>query len=136
MKIDHLIIGAKDLADSVQFYMHVGFEKVGDFADSNSKKKGATLHFKKPEEDILEILILPFESARLPNPQHVAFETTQKSFNEILQKLKKMGIPIRAEASQSPQKEEIGTATTFKGIYKHFYVLDPAGVNIEFLTKI
>ncbi len=81
-----------------------------------------------------ELMLVPFKKERLPNPQHLAFEVDGDEFNSIHTKCLERHLPTRSEPSlQSPP----GGPVTFKQgdcEYKHFYLLDPSGLNIEVMT--
>lgn len=134
LKIDHIIIGCKDIEDSKRFYEEIlGFNPIEEFVDTGTGNKGIIL---KSTDSVyeLKILLVPFSSERLPNPQHIAFEIEEKKFKNILKNANSIGLKIRSKPTLDCTEFGIGEMKSEKEMYKIFYLLDPSGVNLEFLT--
>ena len=129
MIINHLIVGAKDVPKSVEFYCKfLGFQKTPDDPGSQG---GQVL-----ENDKSELLVIPFPENRLPNPAHFAFEVSNTNeFNLLLQRAEEMDLSPR---SMPPRDSERGPTEFSRGNtrYKIFYIFDPSGVNVEVMVKL
>lgn len=133
MKINHLIIGCQDKDSSSKFYCEILGYRVGDnFTDTGTKQTGAVLiHDEGPE-----LLIVPFDSSRLPSPQHLALEVERHQFGRVLELCRDRGIHVRSQPpldwkeSGSSECEQSGRR------YLHFYFCDPTHLNIEIMTPI
>ena len=130
MKINHLIIGAKNAEESVRFYCEViGYERGESFVDTGTSKEGVIL----VRDQWPELLIVPFRDERLPSPQHIAFEVEEAKFDKIFLKCKEREIFIRAEPPLNSKKEGLGEIVQSGVRYSHFYICDPSQVNIEIM---
>jgi catechol 2,3-dioxygenase-like lactoylglutathione lyase family enzyme len=129
MKINHLIVGAKDVTKSVLFYCQLfGFEKT---LDDPGMVGGQVLHGHQSD-----LLLLPFNVERLPNPAHFAFEATRiEEFENLLQKAKDLGLEPRSAPSKN---SELGFGIFKRGSthFKNFYISDPSGVNVEVMVFV
>jgi catechol 2,3-dioxygenase-like lactoylglutathione lyase family enzyme len=138
MRLHHLIIGVKDLAQTEVFYRELlGFKLIDAFLDSGTNREGLVMvHTDESGLETLELLFVPFAAARLPSPQHIALEVGSTHFNQILAAAKKFAIPIRAH----PELESRDTGTSriqSRGReYETFYVLDPNGLNLEISRRL
>ena len=134
MKIDHLIIGCKDIEESKRFYEEIlDFIPIGDFVDTGTGNKGLILKNADPVYE-LKILLVPFSSERLPNPQHIAFDIEEKKFKNIYIKANSIGLKIRSKPALNCIEFGVEEVKSGNEIYKIFYLLDPSGVNLEFIT--
>jgi len=129
MKINHFIIGASNVSSSTDFYCKLfGFILTDD---DPGEKEGSVL-----DGNGCELLILPFEAHKLPNPFHFAFEVEDlKEFELILGKSKEMGLKPRS----MPARNSPPGFTEFEraGIkYKNFYVFDPSNSILEVMVRI
>ena len=127
MRIDHLIVGARDVAASAEFYCNfLGFLTTPDDPGADG---GMVL-----SQDQCELLILPFNEARLPNPAHFAFRVESVAeFEGLLSRAIEMGLHPR---SMPPKNSKPGVGVLSRGgkQYKIFYVFDPAGSNVEVMV--
>ncbi len=126
--VNHLIIGARDLKKSVEFYTEIfGYRKDSSFLDTGTGREGTAL----VRAGSPALLLVPFLPERLPNPQHLALEVDEIFFEEVLRKCTEQAVATRslpaltAPTGGPARHEELGRR------YKHFYFCDPAGVNIE-----
>ena len=127
--INHLMIGSAKPHVTSKFYEELfGFKKT---EDDPGAKDGVVL-----TKDSVELLIIPFQPEKLPNPAHFAFEIRSKSkFKLILEKAIEMNLNPRTW----PQKDSQPGTTEFKRgefSYELFYVFDPSGVNLEIMVKV
>ena len=136
MRINHIIIGCQDVVLSASFYSVVfGFEVGESFVDTGTGKRGRILHRLESGND-LDILLVPFDEKRLPNPQHVAFEVEDlKQFQSLFTAAEKAGYKIRAKPPLNTEELGVGRLDIHGGTYRNFYVLDPSGVNIEVMCR-
>lgn len=137
MRVNHLIIGCRDVFESSTFYKDIyGFSQAGEFTDTGTGMVGLILHREAPEGNDLDLMLVPFKHERLPNPQHVAFETDEETFNGAIGIAKAKGLKIRAEPSLKSEVYGIGRLDMHGHSYRIFYALDPGGVNVELMTKV
>ena len=127
--VNHLMIGSAKPEVTVKFYEELlGFKRTDDDPGAIG---GAVL-----TNNGVELLIIPFQNERLPNPAHFAFEVDSKTkFDSILEKAIGMNIIPRTW----PQKDsKPGTSIFKRGSYTYelFYVFDPSGVNLEVMVKV
>ena len=129
MLINHLMIGAQDVAASVLFYCEfLGFRKTTDDPGSPG---GMVL-----EQDACEILILPFAVDRLPNPKHFALEVSSMvEFERLFKSANEQNLKPRKMPSL---KSDSGITEFPRGSYRYkiFYISDPTGVIVELMVKI
>jgi catechol 2,3-dioxygenase-like lactoylglutathione lyase family enzyme len=132
MRINHLIIGARDAEISADFYCTIlDYHRSGDFVDTGTKRTGIVLtHAEGPE-----LLIVPFAVERLPSPQHLAMEVPQILADRIAAACNTTGIKLRSQAAlDSPNQGS--TVIEQSGVrYTHFYFCDPSGLNIEIMVR-
>lgn len=133
ISINHLIVGAEDLKDSVAFYSDVfGYRLESSFVDTGTGSEGAVL----VSEQSPTLLIVPFSKERLPSPQHIALEVDALSFRGIFAncerfKVATRSLPVLSAPTGGPvTHEELGRR------YEHFYFCDPSGVNLEVMRVI
>ena len=133
MDINHLIIGASDVDRSSAFYCSVfGYVAVATFVDTGTGNTGVVL--ERPSSP--QILIVPFADARLPNPQHVAFQTDRKEFDTLFSRCKELSLPIRAEPVLTSTVSGTGRLSVGSRTFENFYILDPSRVNIELMVEL
>lgn len=135
MKIDHIILGCKDIQTSKKFYEEIlDFIPVDEFIDTGTGNKGlilkSTNHIFK-----LKILLVSFANERLPSPQHIAFEITENDFKKIYAKANSIGLVIRSEPSLKSTELGVGKMKFENKMFKIFYLIDPSGINLEFMTS-
>src|SRR5258708_4049203 len=96
MKINHLIVGAKDVEISATFYCELlGYRRGDAFMDTGTDQPGLVLvHSSAPE-----LLLVPFQEERLPSPQHLAFETDGADFDRILEISRSRNLKPRSHPS-------------------------------------
>lgn len=136
MRINHFIIGCRDVLKSAEFYQSIfGFVDAGDFIDTGTGLPGKILHSAQGDSD-LDILLVPFKEERLPNPQHFAMEADELLFRSAFELAKSKNMKIRAEPSLKSEKLGIGRLDIHGGSYEIFYLLDPGGVNVELMLRI
>ncbi len=133
MRIQHMIVGVKDLNASESFFEKMlGFTKTASFTDTGTGADGSVMLIDIPPGQVTEVLLVPFKHERLPNPQHLAFEAaTEAEFLTILGKAKAAGLKIRAEPALVSEQIGVGELTMGKRVYRNFYVLEPSGINVE-----
>ncbi len=132
MRINHLIIGCKDIYQSQEFYESIiGFRLQEKFIDTGTKNEGLVL--VKAQQDELELLLVPFTDVRLPSPQHIAFEVDSKEFNAILARAQDKKMDVRAMPPLDCQIKGVGTTEVRGNKFERFYLLDPARVNVEIM---
>ncbi len=137
MRVNHLIIGCRDVFESASFYKDLfGFSQAGEFTDTGTGMVGLILHRRDSDADDLDLMLVPFKHERLPNPQHVALETDEQTFNRSFETATSKGLKIRAEPSLKSEVYGIGRLDIHDRSYRIFYVLDPGGVNVELMTKV
>ena len=56
-------------------------------------------------------------------------------FELIHRRAKQLGFKVRAQSSLSGPEEPPGTLRTVGRDYRNFYVLDPARINVEVMTR-
>ncbi len=128
MKVNHFIVGTRDVGMSAEFYQSLFGMKVT--SDISFTGEGKTLRLGD-----LEILLLPFEKENLPNPAHFALEVdSHAQFLAILGKAEAMGLAPR---SMPPRDSEPGSGEVRNsgGNFKIFYVFDPGGSNLEVMVR-
>ena len=136
MKIDHVIIGTNNYEKSVNFYKEILFFKEYEkFIDTGTGVEGTILVSQNSEDD-LKLLIVPFDSHRIPNPQHIAFQVQDTEFELIYTKAESLGFKIRSQPSLKSEEKGIGFLESNGNKYRNFYILDPANINIEILIKV
>jgi len=134
MRINHLIIGSRNVQESIKFYCFLlGFEETGQFNDTGTGKQGNILS-KISENRLLQILIVPFSTDRLPSPSHIAFEVDIQTFSDLFNRLLSENISIRKNPSLNDNTRGIGLLKTILCDYNIFYITDPAGINIEIMV--
>lgn len=129
MWIDHLIIGAKDVSAAAEFYCKfLGFRRTSDDPGAIG---GVVLSHSK-----CELLVLPFDQNRLPNPAHFAFRVESlDEFEGLLLKATEMALQPRSMPSRT-SKPGSGELPRGGKLYRVFYVLDPSGSNVEVMVTI
>jgi len=131
MLINHLIVGAGDAEKSADFYCTVlGFERETTFIDTGTGAQGIVLN--RPNGP--QVLIVPFTTTRLPNPQHIAFEVDSSTFESIYRLCKERGLRTRSAPPLNWAEDGIGFLDSRGKQYRIFYVVDPANVNVEIMT--
>jgi catechol 2,3-dioxygenase-like lactoylglutathione lyase family enzyme len=132
MRVNHLIIGAESLSASSKFYREaLGYRDGGEFVDTGTGREGVVLtHERGPE-----LLIVPFSPERIPSPQHVAFEVDAAVGDSILKACRAMGLKVRAQASLESPKGDVAELVQSGILYRHFYVSDPTGLNLEVMWR-
>lgn len=136
MRINHLIIGCRDVGTSAIFYINIlGFKFSQDFVDTGTGKTGQILHHSHNGHD-LDLLLVPFADTRLPSPQHLALEVDSKeTFQRIYELAEKQGLKIRSAPALTSEQLGMGQLDIHNASYKNFYLLDPSGVNVEVMYK-
>ncbi len=133
MRINHLIIGAYNVTESVNFYRELfNFKTIGKFIDTGTESEGEILNLVK-DNQLLQLLIVPFKSERLPSPQHIAFEVEKETFLDIYQKAFAKKISVRRNSLMNDIEIGIGVLNTILGEFRIFYLTDPSKVNIEIM---
>lgn len=147
LRVNHLIIGAPPsvaVEEVTEFYQQLlGFAALGDFVDSRSSLKGKIVGFGPAgrfDKEVLvpgfHILVIPMETERLPNPQHFALEVSPTDFDHLWQRVQQMHLPVRSLPSLvAPPSQVPGTLEMGPYSYRLFYVVDPAGVNLEINSR-
>ena len=137
MRIHHIIIGVKNLAESEKFYCEcLGFRAREDVTDSKTGAIGKILQINNENQKPLEVLLIPFDESRHPNPQHIAFEVSTQVFDSLYPKIKKLNIYTRANPSLFDVTDGVGKLTCGLYEYRNFYILDPNGINIEIMCLL
>lgn len=133
MRIQHMIVGVKDLRESEPFFEKIlGFKKTASFTDTGTGAEGSVMLLESPAGQVTEVLLVPFTQNRLPNPQHLAFEAdSEAAFQAAFERAKAAGMKIRAEPSLKSERLGIGELVMDRRVYRNFYVLEPSGINIE-----
>jgi catechol 2,3-dioxygenase-like lactoylglutathione lyase family enzyme len=132
VKINHLIIGAKDASKSADFYCRqLGYSKTGTFTDTGTGREGIILY----KTSAPELLVVPFTQERLPSPQHIAFEVDAATFDFILGACCENGIKTRSEPPLDWEKEDCSEVLQSGEKFLHFYFCDPSNVNIEIMKR-
>lgn len=137
LRVNHLIIGTTDLSSSRHFYCQVfSFSSVGAFGDTGSGKQGEILRLvDKTRTEILDLLLVPFSLERLPSPQHLAFEVDPKEFETIFSNANRLGHKIRSQPARNSPEDVPGLLDVGGVRFRNFYLLDPAGVNVEVMSR-
>jgi catechol 2,3-dioxygenase-like lactoylglutathione lyase family enzyme len=120
LRVNHLIVCARDVAASAAFYAKVlGFKDLGE----NEHKAGARtmVHYSPDYDETFEIVVHPFHEWLTPNPTQVSLEVDRDTFDQILAAADPTGI------------SEI--AVHHGAGYRRFSVNDPSGTRIELLTN-
>lgn len=132
MLLNHLIIGVLDLQASADCYCHIlGYQQQGTFTDTGTGNQGWILsHPQGPE-----ILLVPFKTERLPNPQHIAFEVDATEFGAILERCQSRKIRVRPQSPLQHPESGVGEHQQSGIHYKHFFLCDPTNINIEIMTQ-
>jgi len=132
MIINHLIIGASNAEESADFYSRIlGFQREATFTDTGTGAEGVVLNRANGPQ----LLIVPFASTRLPNPQHIAFEVDHDLFESIYSSCRAQGLRTRAAPPLNWAEEGIGFLDSSGKQYRIFYVVDPSNVNVEIMTS-
>ncbi len=135
-RINHLIIGTTDVAQSEAFYTALfGFQSLCSFVDTGTGNEGKILRLQEDPEQCLELLLVPFIPERLPSPQHIAFEVDASRFHEIHQRAISLGFRIRGHPALTSPESAPGNLEVAGFCYRNFYVLDPMRINIEVMTR-
>jgi catechol 2,3-dioxygenase-like lactoylglutathione lyase family enzyme len=135
MKVNHLIIGASNVLESVEFYSNLfKFEPVDSFIDTGTGKQGEVLNLIS-DGHFLQLLIVPFGNERLPNPQHIAFEVNKESFKSIYERAITLKIPLRKNPPLDDNAQGIGELNSTFCTYNIFYVTDPSKINVEIMCS-
>ena len=138
MRIHHLIIGVKDLAQTEVFYRQIlGVSLVDAFLDTTTEREGLVMAYMNDRgEEGLHLRFVPFESKRLPSPQHLAIELSSAEFDRALAVARKYQLIVRAKPALDCK--ELGTSRIdYRGqVHEHFFLTDPNGVNLEILRRL
>ena len=134
LQINHLVIGARDVEESVAFYTGVfGFKDRGE----NPHAAGARnmVHYSADGNETLEVVVHPFGYWLTPNPPQISLEVDADTFESIRAATIKRQATVFAE----PDPELQGAACSqveVRGIaYKRFFVFDPSLSRIEVTTR-
>lgn len=131
MEVNHIILGARVAHESAHFYVTVlGYEIVSAFTDTGTGREGLVLE----RGFAPQLLVVPFDSARLPSPQHVAFELSADEFEALYRRCEALKLRIRADPPLDSTTNGIGSLDNAGRRYRHFYLLDPGGINLEFMA--
>lgn len=124
-------MGAADAEISADFYCAIlGFQRETTFTDTGTGAQGIVLN----QVGGPQLLIVPFATSRLPNPQHIAFEVDTETFESIYKLCGARGLRTRSAPPLNWSEEGIGFLDARGRQYKIFYVVDPANVNVEIMT--
>lgn len=120
------MFSSKDVEKTIAFYSDIfGFKTTTDDPGADG---GQVLH-----GDGCDLLVIPFNSERLPNPAHFAFEVnTVAEFDELLNKAVTLGLELRSEPLKN-SKPGFGFFKRGLTRFKNFYISDPSGFNVAFL---
>jgi catechol 2,3-dioxygenase-like lactoylglutathione lyase family enzyme len=125
LRVNHLVIAARDVRDSVDFYANVfGFKDCGE----NPHAEGARtmVHFSKDGHETLEVVVQPYDAWLLPNPAGFSLEVDAETFETIR--------VCAAECNPESPPTACVELEVRGVIYKSFSVLDPSGSRVEVLT--
>ena len=118
VKLDHLIVPAKDKAESAAFLTSVlGLEA--------ASRNGPFLAVSVDNEVTLDFMDVDCE---IPS-QHYAFMVDNERFQQILDRM----VELKREYWADPFHHEANEIGDFGGS-RHVYFLDPSGHNMEVLT--
>ncbi|HKP63852.1 MAG TPA: FAD-binding protein [Polyangiales bacterium] len=115
LRVNHLIVGAHDVATSAAFYASLfGFKDLGE----NPHAEGARtmVLYSADYDEVFEIVVHPYDDWLLPNPSQVSLEVDRDTFDHILAAADRLKIIICAEGD------------------RRFRVVDPSNTRIEILT--
>src|SRR5262249_6029778 len=124
----------EELAVAESFYREIlGFRAGEAFIDTGTGARGRVMEHHSASGAVIELLLVPFDRERLPNPQHIAFETQSEALHTaIFDRAKAAGMHVRAVAALHSKKTGMGELTVRGRSYRNFYLLDPSsGTNIE-----
>ncbi len=138
MRVHHLIIGVRDLAQTEVFYRELfGFRLIDAFLDTGTDREGLVMAFSdEGGEETLELRFVPFPPESLPNPHHFAMEVGSTHFKAILAAASKFALPVRAHPEIESKQTGTSRDKSRGRDYEIFYVTDPNGVNIEILQRL
>lgn len=135
MRIDHMIIGCRNVLASQKFYnRYFNFKLFEEFVDTGTGNKGMIMNSQDPDYD-LKILLVPFPEVRLPSPQHIAFSLKEDVFKQIYTTAKTDGLKIRSQPPMDCTEYGIGSMDFQGKSYNIFYIADPSNVNLECMTE-
>ena len=130
LRINHLIITARDVPTSVEFYASIlGLKDIGD----NPHEKGArTLVWDDADgRELLSLIIHPYADWLLPNPTHVSLTVDERTFARIRAYAATSREPIIEGSSPAVSAEPVDT--DFDSA-RRICLVDPSGVRVEILT--
>lgn len=132
MKINHLILGVRDLELTLNFYSkYFGYALEKEFLDTGTNSKGYLLR----NNNAPTLLLVVFPECRLPSPQHIAFETNYENLIELYNFIS-LSHKVRKDPDLNCLDPSIGDFLDNEVNYKRFYILDPNNINIEIMAPL
>jgi catechol 2,3-dioxygenase-like lactoylglutathione lyase family enzyme len=132
LRVNHLVICARDVPASAAFYANVlGFKDLGE----NEHKEGARtmVHYSADYDETLEIVVHPFNEWLVPSPTDVSLEVDGATFDQILAAADELRLRVFADSeAATPCCDEFDS---HGARYRRFRVVDPSGTRIEIWTS-
>lgn len=122
LRLEHLLVPARDQDAAARFLADLlGLEVTGESSGS------ADAHFA-----VVRVGDITIDYATMDefDPHHYAFATDDETFDAVLSRVREAGL----EYSADPLHQRTGTLNDNNG-GRGFYVHDPDGHNLEFLTR-
>jgi catechol 2,3-dioxygenase-like lactoylglutathione lyase family enzyme len=138
LRVHHLTVGAKDLAQSEVFYREVfGFRLVDAFLDSQTKREGLVMVvYNEQDEECAELRFVPLPDSRLPSPPQLTLEVSSSVFERALAAARKYALPVRPFPALDAPASGTGHCEIREQHFEQFFLLDPSGVNIQVLRRL
>ena len=133
LRLNHLIVGARDVVESVAFYCGLfGFKDLGG---NPHDERARTLVFRGADgSERLELILCPFEEYLAPNPVHCVLEVDGVTYDAVRTAAVAQGLlaPGSADDSVHERKDGPGDASIAPD---HFFLVDPSGMKVEVLKQ-
>jgi catechol 2,3-dioxygenase-like lactoylglutathione lyase family enzyme len=134
LRVNHLIVCARDVAASTAFYTSLfRFKDLGKNPHSAGAK--TLVHYSADDDETFEIVVHPFRDWLTPNPSQVSLEVDPNTFDRILVAADDHRVTIFAERDPESTKTGCSETELRSAGYRHFFVVDPSGTRIEVLTS-
>lgn len=122
LRLEHLLVPARDQDRSARFLAELlGLKVTGESSGSRAA------HFAVVR---VQDITIDFATTEHVHPHHLAFAVDDDTFDDILDRVRAADLPYSAD----PTHQQPGQLNDNNG-GRGFYVHDPDGHNLEFLTR-
>lgn len=133
LRVNHLIMGARDVTASGAFYASLfGFKDLGE--NPHAEGSRTMVHYSADRDETFEIVVHPYDDWLTPNPSHVSLEVDRDTFDQILAAADELRITIFAEWDPTSRLTGCSEFEQRSTRYRRFFVVDPSNTRIEVLT--